>query len=53
MSGLSLGEHRNCTFAVPDTEELTTCLIFMILSVKKEANSLQALVDRNCEAIIQ
>ena len=37
-------------FAVPDTEALTACLIFIILSVKKEANSLQALVDRNSEA---
>ena len=50
MSGLTLGEHRGSTFAVPDAEELTACLICMILSVKKEANSLQALVDRNSEA---
>ena len=40
---------RGSTFAVPDAEELTACLIFMILSVKK-ANSLQAQVDRNSEA---
>ena len=49
VSELALGGHRDSTFAVPDTEELTACLICMILSVKK-AKSLQALVDRSSEA---
>ena len=50
MSELILSGHRDKTFAVPDAEALAACLIFRILSVKKEAKSLQALVDRNSEA---
>ena len=43
VSGLTLGEHRNSTLAVPDAEALTACLICIMLSVKKEAKSLQAI----------
>ena len=34
---LILSGNRDNTFAVPDTEALTACLIFRMLSVKKEA----------------
>ena len=37
------------TGPVLDTDALTVCLIFSILSVKKEANSLQALTDKNSD----
>ncbi len=39
-----------CMYPEFATESLTACLIFSILSVKKEANSLQALVDNSSEA---
>ena len=48
---LVLDGHNNNTHPVPSTVALTTCKIFSILAVKKDANSLHALVDRCSEAI--
>lgn len=48
--GLILCGHRDNTYPVPGMEALIACLIFRILSVKNETNSLQALVDRCSEA---
>jgi len=42
-----LSRHRDDTFPVP--EALTACLLFWMLSVKKEAILVQALVDRSSE----
>ncbi len=39
-----------CMYPECAMEALTACLIFSTLSVKKEANSLQALVDNSSEA---
>ena len=47
-----LNGYRDKTYLEPGIDAVTACLILRIFSVKKEANSLQALVERCSDATV-